>query len=141
MRYGKRPRTTIIKEVVVEKDKLDIMFKLQKDLQQCLGHDLDHMIMEEKEAYTRDNFLGLMTELNDLMGEINWNKWKTNKKTPNQNKITNSINDAFHYFMNICLVWKFSSDDLYEKYNRRNRSVFKKIKENKLSYKGSKRRS
>ena len=131
-------RTPPIK--VIEKDKLDIIFKYQKELQELLGHDLDSMIIEEKEAYTRDNFLGLMAELNDLMGEINWNKWKPNKKVANQAKVENIMNDAFHYFINICLVWDMYPEKLYDKYNKRNKSLLKKIKDNKLKYTGRKKK-
>ena len=134
MSYNRKmaKRAPVVK--IIEKDKLDLIFKCQKDLQELLGHSIDDMIIEEKEAYTRDNFLGIMAELNDLMGEINWNKWKPNKKVANQNKIVNIMNDAFHYFINICLVWDIYPEELYDKYNKRNKSLLKKIKNNKLKY-------
>jgi NTP pyrophosphatase (non-canonical NTP hydrolase) len=78
------------------------------------GHDFNKMDIPAKEQYTKDTILYLLEETHELLREINFKTYKKVRKPVNQQNIEEELSDIYLFFMNLCLVWDVSIDDLLE---------------------------
>lgn len=110
-------------------DKLKDLFERQKKLQDAFGNYLDNMSVDEKQQYTKDNVLGLLDETHEVLREINWKAWKKKNKPINKEKLKEELADTLHFYINLCLVWEFTSDDIYDAYLEKDNENYKRIEE------------
>lgn len=103
-------------------DKLDKIFALQKML--------DEEIIEKRKLHniSRDEWvqkeiLAIMSELNEIMAEINWKWWK-NEKTVDENALKEEIVDVLHFFVSLCWKCGMDSEDLFRIYKEKNKENF-----------------
>lgn len=113
-----------IKEILSNKnmDKLDKMFEMQKLLNDDIAkrRDLDR---SDKSLWIQKQTLAMMSELAELIDEVNFKWWK-NPKPLDDEKIKYEIVDIFHFFMSMCITAGMSADELYELYKNKNKENF-----------------
>lgn len=108
-------------------DKLEDLFKRQRELQEYFGNQLENFSEEERQQYTKDNILGLLDETHEILRETNWKHWRKTKKEVSHENLLEEISDAFHFYINICLVWGFDANQLYEAYLKKDKEIYKRI--------------
>lgn len=69
----------------------------------------------ERAEWVRWNMLALMDELHEAMGEVGWKPWATSRHL-NREAYKGELVDAFHFFINLCLVADISADELIAGY-------------------------
>jgi len=104
------------------------LFDRQKSLSLTFGDDFSKMSLEQKEEYTKDKVLALLDETHEVLREINWKSWKKTKKEIDQAKLLEELSDALHFYINLCLVWGFSAENVYEAYIKKDKENYKRIK-------------
>lgn len=113
-----------IKEILSNEDmdKLDKMFEMQKLLNDDIAkrRDLDR---SDKSLWIQKQTLAMMSELAELIDEVNFKWWK-NPKPLDDEKIKYEIVDIFHFFMSMCITAGMSADELYELYKNKNKENF-----------------
>lgn len=113
-----------IKEILSNNnmDKLDKMFEMQKLLNDDIAkrRDLDR---SDKSLWIQKQTLAMMSELAELIDEVNFKWWK-NPKPLDDEKIKYEIVDIFHFFMSMCITAGMSADELYELYKNKNKENF-----------------
>lgn len=111
-------------------DKLDDLFVKQRMLQEKFENDLDGMSNSVRQQYTKDNVLGLLDETHEILREVNWKNWKKTKKDVDVDRLKEELADAFHFFINLCLAWGFSAEEIYEAYLKKNDVIVQRIHDN-----------
>lgn len=98
-------------------DRLGEMFELQGDLQKnSYGvHPQDIPTEEEKIVFIKDMHIALTDELHEALAETGWKPWATSNHI-NEEAFKGELVDAFHFFMNLCMVVGMTPDELHEKY-------------------------
>lgn len=108
-------------------DKLDDLFARQKKLQEYFGNELDNFNEEDRQQYTKDNILGLLDETHEILRETNWKHWRKTKKDISREDLLEELADAFHFYINLCLAWGFSADELHEAYLKKDEEIYRRI--------------
>ena len=100
-------------------DRLGKMFDEQRQLQLSmppLGRE-PGMITdpEERVQFIKDMTLALEDELHEFLGEVGWKPWATSRHI-NEEAAKGELVDAFHFFMNLCMVVHMTPTELFDKY-------------------------
>lgn len=114
-----------------EKDSIDMLsdlFNRQKAFSLALGDDFSKMSLEDKENYTKDKVLAMLDETHEVLREINWKSWKKTKKEIDQDHLLEELSDTLHFFINLCLCWNFSAEDIYNAYMKKDEENYNRIK-------------
>lgn len=113
-----------IKEILSNKnmDKLDKMFEMQKLLNDDIAKRR-YLDRSDKSLWIQKQTLAMMSELAELIDEVNFKWWK-NPKPLDDEKIKYEIVDIFHFFMSMCITAGMSADELYELYKNKNKENF-----------------
>jgi dimeric dUTPase (all-alpha-NTP-PPase superfamily) len=90
-------------------DKLEEIFKKQRDLQEHLGQDL------HKQEYININVLALTDEIHEAIRETSWKPWKKQQVT-NIDNYKKELVDALHFFVNLCLAADMTAQELRDMY-------------------------
>jgi hypothetical protein len=97
-------------------DKLEAAFKLQHEMQiQSFGTDPAALEGEDKIQFFKDMKLALQDELHEALQEMGWKPWATSKHFHTE-AVQGELVDAFHFFMNLCIVSGLTPEKLYEQY-------------------------
>lgn len=98
-------------------DRLSIMFDLQGELQRNTygAHPADITDPNERIQFVKDMTYALEDELHEFTGETGWKPWATSRHI-NEEAAQGELIDAFHFFMNLCMVVNLTPDMLFEKY-------------------------
>ena len=115
-------------------DRLGEMFELQGDLQRNTygSHPGDITHLEERIRFAKDMHIALTDELHEALGEIAWKPWASSVHF-NEEAFQGELVDAFHFFMNLCMVGNLTPDQLFEKYKAKR---LKNIKRQEEGYDG-----
>lgn len=104
-------------------DKLEEIFKKQKELQEKLGNK-DILFNQQ---YMNINFLALTCEVMEAMQETKWKNpndvkygWKQTQEL-NKDKLREELIDCFHFYINLCLAADLTANDLYQAYIDKNK--------------------
>lgn len=102
-------------------DKLDVIFELQKSLDEDIvaRRNLDHT----PEEWIRMDVLAMVSELAELLDEVNFKWWK-NPKPINEESLHGELVDILHFFISMCIRAGMSPESLYEGYIAKNRENF-----------------
>lgn len=105
-------------------DKLERIFELQKGFQDKLKRErrLEGIPMEE---WLQRQTLAMISELGELLEEVNFKWWKNPHELSEQN-IREELSDILHFFVSMCLEAGMSADDLYNVYVGKNKENFKR---------------
>lgn len=104
-------------------DKLDIIFKLQEGLDNDIIKNRN--LKYSKEEWIQKEVLAIISELSELLAEVNFKWWK-NPKEVNYNNVKEELVDVLHFFISSCLKAGLTSEELYNLYIRKNEENFKR---------------
>lgn len=106
------------------KDKLDIIFEMQNKFDSDLvkNRGLENITREE---WIQKEVLAMLSELSELLDEVNWKWWK-NKKEVNEDTLKEEIVDILHFFVSTCIKSGMDADELYKRYLAKNEENFKR---------------
>ena len=109
---------------VEEMDKLDVIFKLQESLDNDIikNRNLENITKEE---WIQKEVLAIISELSELLDEVNFKWWKNSKEINYQN-VKEELVDIFHFFTSSCLKAGMTSEELYNLYIKKNEENFKR---------------
>lgn len=92
------------------------MMALQKQMQiKHYGADPASLVGEERIQFIKDMKLALEAELQEALDEVGWKPWATSRHV-NEEAFKGELVDAWHFFMNLCLVADMSPQELYDRY-------------------------
>ncbi|MGN0795596.1 MAG: dUTPase [Christensenellales bacterium] len=105
-------------------DKLDKIFELQQKFDEDVkkNRGLENVTKEE---WLQKETLAMLSEMAELLDEINWKWWK-NPKVVNEANVKEELVDILHFFIGMCLNAGMTSDELYEIYLSKNEENFKR---------------
>jgi dimeric dUTPase (all-alpha-NTP-PPase superfamily) len=103
-------------------DKLEAIFAMQKTLNDDIVRlrSLEGITDEE---WIRKNVLAMVSELGELLDEVNFKWWK-NEKPVDGNAVREELVDILHFFISMCLKAGMDADALFEGYVAKNRENF-----------------
>ncbi|MDR3051625.1 MAG: dUTPase [Oscillospiraceae bacterium] len=99
-------------------DRLQEIFALQQSFDDalCQARGLQHIGREE---WVQRESLALMSELAELVDEVNFKWWK-NPKPVNEDAVKEELVDILHFFVSMCLKMGMTAQELYDIYLRKN---------------------
>jgi dimeric dUTPase (all-alpha-NTP-PPase superfamily) len=110
-------------------DRLEEMFELQNRLQtQAYGTDIATLSDFEAIDFIKDMHIALTDELHEMLGEVGWKPWATSKHI-NSEAAKGELVDAWHFFMNLCIVVGLTPDELYSRYKKKREKNIKRQEE------------
>ena len=106
------------------KDKLDMIFELQEKFDQDVikNRQLENIQPEE---WIQKQTLAVMSELAELLNEVNFKWWK-NPKEVNEKNVKEELIDILHFFVGMCNRIGMSSTELFNIYIEKNKENFKR---------------
>ena len=106
------------------KDKLDIIFELQNkfDSDVIKNRSLENITPEE---WIQKQTLAIISELAELLAEVNFKWWK-NPKEVDANNVKEELVDILHFFVGMCLKSGMTSEELFKIYLNKNEENFKR---------------
>lgn len=106
------------------KDKLDMIFELQEKFDQDVikNRKLENIQPEE---WIQKQTLAVMSELAELLNEVNFKWWK-NPKEVNEKNVKEELIDILHFFVGMCNRIGMSSTELFKIYIEKNKENFKR---------------
>lgn len=106
------------------KDKLDMIFELQEKFDQDVikNRQLENIQPEE---WIQKQTLAVMSELAELLNEVNFKWWK-NPKEVNTMNVKEELIDVLHFFVGMCNRIGMSSTELFKIYIEKNKENFKR---------------
>ena len=105
-------------------DKLDIIFELQHKFDEDVKKNR-HLDGFTKEEWLQKRTLAVLSELTELLNEINWKWWK-NPKEVNEAAVKEELVDILHFFIGMCLDMGMTSEELFKIYIEKNEENFKR---------------
>lgn len=99
-------------------DKLDHIYQLQHELDQSIiiKRNLGDNTFEE---WIQKDCLAIISEISELVEEVNFKWWK-NAKPLNMKNIHEELIDIMHFFISMCIKAGLSPEDLYKGYLAKN---------------------
>ena len=76
-----------------------------------------------KEAWIQKQTLAMISELSELLDEVNFKWWK-NEKPLNDDNIKEEIVDILHFFVSMCLDAGMDAEELHRRYLAKNQENF-----------------
>lgn len=106
----------------MEKDRLDIIYGLQQAF--------DNEIIEKRkldnipaDTWIQKEVLAMISELSELLDEVNFKWWK-NPKELNFDNIKNELIDILHFFLSMCIKAGMPPQEIFERYISKNKENF-----------------
>ena len=103
------------------KDKLDLIFERQKQLQDIIEVKYD-------QQYINNMALALMCEIHEILDETEWKPWKKQQHF-NRDNYKKELVDALHFFVNLCLAKDINVNELFLAYIAKNDENIKRQKD------------
>ena len=98
------------------KDRLDEIFKLQKDLSEIIKSD---RYPNDIEGRISALSTAIMHEAVELQRTTNWKWWKTPTEF-NQNEAREELIDIWHFVVQASIELRLTPDDILDEYKRKN---------------------
>ncbi len=104
--------------------KLETIFKMQKCFDDSVieSRNLQDIKMEE---WIQREILAMLSELSELLDEVNFKWWK-NPKEINIDNLRNELVDILHFFVSMCIKSGMDAKELFERYLLKNEENFKR---------------
>ncbi len=106
----------------MDKDKLEIIFKMQgafdKEIEITRG-----LGGISKDQWIQKETLAMLSELAELIDEVNFKWWKNNKVI-DESKVKGELVDILHFFVSMCLKMDMTAEELFNLYLDKNKENF-----------------
>ena len=76
-----------------------------------------------REEWLQKNVLAIISELSEVMDEVNFKWWK-NSKPIDEAALAEELADVLHFFISLCLHAGLDADALFDAYREKNRENF-----------------
>lgn len=105
-------------------DKLDIIFAMQEKFDQDVikNRGLYDITPEE---WIQKQTLAMLSELAELIAEVNFKWWK-NPKPVDTDNVREELVDVLHFFVGMCNRSGMGSEELFARYIKKNEENFKR---------------
>lgn len=105
-------------------DKLDIIFAMQEKFDQDVirNRGLQDVTPEQ---WIQKQTLAMLSELAELIAEVNFKWWK-NPKPVNADNVREELVDILHFFVGMCNRAGMGSEELFARYIKKNEENFKR---------------
>ena len=103
-------------------DKLQEIFDMQKSLNDDIKQKRN-LTGFTKEEWMQKETLAMLSELAELIDEVNFKWWK-NPKPVDETKVKEELVDILHFFVSMCLIYGMDADELYRMYIDKNKENF-----------------
>lgn len=97
-------------------DKLDMMLRRGKELQEALGISAEFLLTQE---YKEKMVLAAIDELMEMLRATPWKPWKINQKYDEEN-FKEELVDLMHFVMNLMLSCGMSADECAARFIKKN---------------------
>lgn len=74
---------------------------------------------KERIQFMKDMELALRAELQEMLDEVSWKPWAT-AEFFNEDAVQGELIDAFHFFLNLCMLAQMSPDQFFAAYMKKN---------------------
>ena len=101
-------------------DRLDELFRLQKELNQRIGVDTDHMTDAERQRWLLDYTRAISQEIAELVDSVPW-KWWSKYQTFDRQNARVEVVDMLHFLISIAQVLELSPEEIFEAYAKKHR--------------------
>jgi len=105
-----------------KKDKLDEIFELQNKFDSFVTKNRNLESVTPKDWILKET-LALISELSELISEVNFKWWK-NEKEINWQNVKEELVDILHFFTSMCLKVNMTSEELHKLYLQKNKENF-----------------
>lgn len=106
-------------------DKLEQIFQYQKMFDDELAEKRN--LRFSMEEWIQKETLAMMSELAELIDEVNFKWWK-NPKACDPRLVKEELVDILHFFVSMCLKTGMDAQELFEMYLEKNRENFNRQK-------------
>ena len=103
-------------------DKLQEIFDMQKSLNDDIKQKRN-LTGFTKEEWMQKETLAMLSELAELIDEVNFKWWK-NPKPVDETKVKEELVDILHFFVSMCLIYDMDAEELYRMYIDKNKENF-----------------
>lgn len=105
-------------------DKLDVIFAMQEKFDQDVikNRGLEDVTPEQ---WIQKQTLAMLSELAELISEVNFKWWK-NPKPVNSDNVREELVDILHFFVGMCNRAGMGSEELFARYIKKNEENFKR---------------
>lgn len=106
-------------------DKLEHIFEMQEKLNSFIINN--HKIHKQysPEVWIQKNILAVISELSEVLDEVNFKWWK-NPKAIDSQSLKEELVDVLHFFVSMCLHAGMTADELYQIYLEKNKENIKR---------------
>ena len=101
-------------------DKLETIFRLQKELNTRIGIDTDQLTEEERTQWVLNYSRALSQELSELIDSFPW-KWWAKYQTVDLQNARVEVVDLFHFLISLAQTIGMNADDVYQAYINKNK--------------------
>ena len=101
-------------------DKLDELFRLQKELNERIGVHTDRMTETERQQWLLNYCRAMNQEVAELTDCVPWKWWAKYQQFDKQNARVEIV-DLFHFLISAAQVMGISSAELFEAYTKKHR--------------------
>jgi len=103
------------------KDKLDVIFEMQKSLNDFITNSRN--LQYTQEEWIQKRAIALIEEVTEVLNEVNYKWWK-NPKPRNDEHLKEELVDVLHFFVGMCIDAGLSADEMYDIYLKKNKENF-----------------
>lgn len=102
-------------------DKLDKIFEMQKALNMDI---IERRGLEfTKEQWIQKQTLALISEVAEVLDEVNFKWWK-NEKPVDDKALKEELIDVLHFFVSMCISAGMTSEEVFDIYMQKNEENF-----------------
>jgi dimeric dUTPase (all-alpha-NTP-PPase superfamily) len=100
------------------RDKLDEIFRLQRELNLRIGVDTAHMNEAERQQWVLNYCRAMSQEIAELTDCVPWKWWAKYQKFETQNARVEIV-DLLHFLVSLAQVMELTPDDIFEAYSKK----------------------
>lgn len=102
-------------------DKLDILFTMQAALDTYITKERN--LQYTKEQWIQKRMLALLSELAEVLDEVNFKWWK-NPKPLDTAALKEELVDVLHFYIGMCVDAGLTADELFSLYLKKNQENY-----------------
>jgi dimeric dUTPase (all-alpha-NTP-PPase superfamily) len=100
------------------RDKLDEIFRLQRELNLRIGVDTARMSEAERQTWVLNYCRAMSQEIAELTDCVPWKWWAKYQKFETQNARVEIV-DLLHFLVSLAQVMELAPDDIFEAYTKK----------------------